>query len=132
MRNNSSPYINDNGRPSSKAITLVVSLGIAFSAVVIGPALFASATTTPDAAATMAQDTSAAADNSPVVDTSATNQTPVADENLDAPIAAVAQEPAPQTGETPPPRGDHHDGDHHDGDHDRPGHDHHHDEDHDH
>ena len=54
MRNDSSPYIHDTGRPSSKAITLVVSLCIAFSSVVIGPALNSSDPTTPMPASTVA------------------------------------------------------------------------------
>jgi len=54
MRNNSSPYINDTGKPSSKAITLVVSLSIAFSAVVIGPALYSAQASAPVPVATVA------------------------------------------------------------------------------
>jgi len=127
MRNNSSPYVNDNGRPSSKALTLVVSLVIAFAAVVIGPVLFASATSTPEATAPAAAVTEAATET-PVaeavpaedaaVDTPATEESEL--EELASPDAFGPDAPHP------PREGGHHD------DHDRPERgDHHHDGDHD-
>ena len=128
MPNNSSPYVNDNGRPSSKAITLVVSLGIAFAAVVIGPVLYASATSAPEAATPVASEVIITPDETSSVDSTPTDEVITPAPSVEDTLTELTPEPAPLAEGTPPPPRD----DDHHGDRERPERgDHHHDDDHD-